>query len=221
MKRRIISIMLSAIMAVSVLQPVIAAEDSTTLDTLFSLTPKDMTPVEQDYSPGLGDRMDSITFTITFGMIGESPKVQQSYEEALEVQKRVANITNGAHLVSYTIGQDVLRWGSAPYLIEDTSYPMGDGTPGSGYAKYRQYVEDSFKYNVDVAQILEPLLAGRNRNNYASEEEKIPLSCYTHDENGEKKIGWTAGNEYWYLLSMYNLYNTGYAQKAWQHMQDT
>jgi len=221
MKRRIISIMLSAIMAVSVLQPVIAAEDSTTLDTLFSLTPKDMTPVEQDYSPGLGDRMDSITFTITFGMIGESPKVQQSYEEALEVQKRVANITNGAHLVSYTNGQDVLRWGSAPYLIEDPSYPMGDGTPGSGYAKYRQYVEDSFKYNVDVAQILEPLLAGRNRNNYASEEEKIPLSCYTHDENGEKKIGWTAGNEYWYLLSMYNLYNTGYAQKAWQHMQDT
>ena len=213
--------MLAVIMVASIIQPVIAAEDSTSLDALFSLTPKDMTPVEQDYSPGLGDRMDSITFTVTFGMIGESPKVQQTYEEALEVQRRASNITNGAHLMSYTIGQDVLRWGSAPYLIEDTSYPMGDGTPGSGYAKYQQYVEDSFKYNVDVAQILEPLLAGRNRDLYASEDEKIPLSCYTHDENGEKKVGWTAGDEYWYLLSMYNLYNTGYAQKAWQHMQDT
>lgn len=221
MKRKLISILLSAITVFSVIQPVSSVENSLVSEELFSATPIDMTPVEQDYSPGLGDRMDSITFTITFGMIGESPNVQQTYEQALDVQRRVANLTNGAHLVSYTIGQDVLRWGSAPYLIEDTSYPMGDGTPGSGYAKYQQYVEDSYKYNVDVAQILEPLLAGRNRNNYASDEEIIPLSCYTHDENGEKKIGWTAGDEYWYLLSLYNLYNSGYAQSAWQRMKDT
>ena len=189
----------------------------------FSATPKNMTPAEQDYSNGLGDRMDAISYTIVFGMIekpGEYTLVQ-NYDGALEVQKMVGNITNGAHQIAYALGQDIIRWGSAPYLIEDTAPPMGDGTPGSGYAKYRKYVEDSFKNNVDVAQIIEPLLAGRWRDDFATEEEKIPQSCYTHDENGEKKVGWTAGEEGWYLLSLYNLYETGYAQKAWQRMQNT
>ena len=211
--------MRSLIMAENVINPAFSENDN----TLFSSVPKDMTPAEQDYSPGLGDRMDAVSYTIIFGMI-EKPgefTLTQTYEGALEVQKMVANITNGAHQIAYALGQDKLRWGSAPYLYEDTAYPMGDGTPGSGYAKYRKYVEDSFRNNADVAQIIEPLLAGRWRDDYASDEEKIPLSCYTHDENGEKKIGWTAGEEGWYLLSLYNLYETGYAQKAWQRMQDT
>ena len=190
----------------------------------FSAEPKNMTPAEQDYSPGLGDRNDAISYTIVFGMIekpGEFTLIQD-YEGALEVQKMVSNISNGAHQIAYALGQDKLRWGSAPYLYEDTAYPMGDGTPGSGYAKYRKYVEDSFKNNADVSQIIEPLLAGRWRDDYIpSEEEKIPLSCYTHDEEGNKKIGWTAGEEGWYLLSLYNLYESGYAQKAWKRMQDT
>ena len=192
-------------------------------NTLFSATPKNMTPVKQDYSPGLGDRMDAISYTIIFGMLqkpGEYTLVQ-TYEGALKIQEMVANITNGVHQIAYTLGQDVLRWGSAPYLIEDTTVPMGDGTPGSGYAKYRKYVEDSFKNNADVSQIFEMLLAGRWRDDYATEEEIIPQSCYTHIENGDKKVGWTAGEESWYLLSLYNLYETGYAQKAWQRMQDT
>lgn len=191
--------------------------------SIFSSTPKNMTPYPQDYSNGLGDRMDAVSYTIIFGMIerpGELTLVQ-TYEGALEVQKMVANITNGIHQIAYALGQDVLRWGSAPYLIEDTAVPMGDGTPGSGYAKYRKYVEDSFENNTDVSQILEILLAGRWRDDYASDEEKIPLSCYTHDEDGNKKVGWTAGEEGWYLLSLHNLYEKGYAQKAWQRMQDT
>jgi len=223
MKRRLISAVLSLVMTLSAVQPVISGEERLSSDSIFSATPKDMTPVEQEYSPGLGDRMDAISYTIAFGWLGTSSglSVIQTYDDALAIQERVANITNGAHQIPFTIGQDILRWGSSPYLIEDYSYPLGDGTPGSGYAKYRQFVDDSFKYNADVAQILEPLLAGSMRNDYASGEEIIPLSCYTHDENGEKKIGWTAGKEHWYLLSMYNLYETGYAQKAWQRMQDT
>jgi len=192
-------------------------------NTIFSATPKNMTPVKQDYSNGLGDRMDAISYTINFGMTDKPGefKLIQTYEGALEIQKMVKNITNNAHQLSYTIGQDKLRWGTVPYLYEDTEYPMGDGTPGSGYAKYHKYVEDSFKNNADVAQIIEPLLVGRWRDDYApDEEDKIPLSCYTHDEEGNKKIGWTAGEEGWYLLSLYNLYETGYAQRAWKKMQD-
>ena len=193
-------------------------------DKIFSATPKNMTPVEQDYSPGLGDRNDSISYTIVFGMIerpGEFTLIQD-YDGALEIQKMVKNVSNGAHQLAYILGQDKLRWGTAPYLYEDTASPMGDGTPGSGYAKYRKYVEDSFANNTDVAQIIEPLLAGRWRDDFVpSEEEKIPLSCYTHDEEGNKKVGWTAGEEGWYLLSLYNLYESGYAQNAWKRMQDT
>ena len=191
-------------------------------ETPFAAAPKDMTPVKQEYNPGLGDRMDSISLTIEFGMSEIEPerRTATTYEEALGIQKMVANITNGAHLVVYMIGQDALRWGTAPYLIEDTLPPMGDGTPGSGYRKYREYVEASFANNADAAQILEPLLAGSRRDEYASEEEKIPLSCYTHLENGEKKVGWTYNDRTWHLLSLYNLYEKGYAQKAWKRMQE-
>ncbi len=216
--------MLSLVMDTNATNPAFSEDVSSSSDTLFSATPKNMTPVEQDYSPGLGDRMDAVSYTIVFGMIekpGEFTLIQ-SYEGALEIQKMVSNISNGVHQLAYTLGQDKLRWGTAPYLYEDTAFPMGDGTPGSGYAKYRKYVEDSFANNVDVAQIIEPLLAGRWRDDHApSEEDKIPLSCYTHDEEGNKKIGWTAGEEGWYLLSLYNLYETGYAQRAWKKMQDT
>ncbi|NLG36151.1 MAG: hypothetical protein GX548_12440, partial [Lentisphaerae bacterium] len=182
-----------------------------------------MTPARQDYTPGLGDRMDAVSYTIGMGWLGSETGlgVATTYEQALQIQRKVANITNGAHQVAYAIRQDVLRWGSSPYLIEDTAAPMGDGTPGSGYARYRKYVEDSFANNADVAQILEPLLAGRMREDHASPEEKIPLSCFTHEEDGQKKIGWRGGDEYWYLLSLYNLYESGYAQKAWRRMQDT
>jgi len=215
-----IGIVLSFIMAADVTKNTFSEEES----NLFSSTPKNMTPVEQDYSPGLGDRGDAVSYTISFGMIEKAHEFPliQTYEGALKIQEMVYNISNGVHQMPYTIGQDKLRWGTAPYLYEDTAYPMGDGTPGSGYAKYRKYVEDSFKNNADVAQIIEPLLAGRWRDDYApSEEDIIPLSCYTHDENGEKKIGWSAGEEGWHLLSLYNLYETGYAQKAWKRMQDT
>ncbi len=210
-------------MAANAIKPNFSEENLSPADTPFSSTPKDMTPVEQDYSPGLGDRMDAVSYTISFDRVGKPSEdlPEQTYEWALGIQKMVANITNGMHQISYTIAQDKLRWGSAPYLFEDTDYPMGDGTPGSGYAKYQRYVEDSFKNNADVSQIIEPLLAGRFREDYASDEEKIPLSCYTHDEAGEKKIGWRAGEDFWYLLSLYNLYETGYAQKAWKRMQDT
>lgn len=189
---------------------------------VFSDTPIDMTPVKQDYSPGLGDRMDGISYTMGLGWLGQPSglAVTTTYEQALDIERKVSNITNGAHQIPFVIGQDVLRWGSAPYLIEDTAYPMGDGTPGSGYRKYQEFVDESFKYNADVAQILEPLLAGSMRDDYASEEEKIPLSCYTHTEDGQKKVGWSAGGASWYLLSLYNLYDTGYAQKAWQRNID-
>ena len=221
MKRRIISIILTAIMAISVIQPTASAKG--TLPSGFSETPKDVTPVKQDYSPGLGDRMDAISYTIGLGWLGSSTglSVVTTYDQALTIQRGVYNITNGAHQVAYALGQDVLRWGSSPYLLEDTAEPMGDGTPGSGFRKYREYVDASFANNADVAQILEPLLAGRMREDYATGDDKIPLSCYTHDENGNKKVGWTAGDEYWYLLSLYNLYESGYAQSAWQRMKDT
>lgn len=192
-------------------------------DDLFSSAPRDMTPVKQDYTPGLGDRMDAISYTLEFGN-PEPPtgaRTATNYEQALEIQKMVANITNGAHTVVYMIGQDALRWGTAPYLIEDVEPPMGDGTPGSGYRKYKEYVEASFENNADVSQILEPLLAGSQRDEKAQDEDDvIPLSCYSHDENGEKKIGWTWKDRKWYMLSLYNLYETGYAQKAWRRMQE-
>ena len=192
-------------------------------EDVFAAAPKDVTPVKQDYSPGLGDRMDAVSYTIGFGWLGQDSElaVTTTYDQALEIQKKVANITNGAHQVAYAIGQDALRWGSSPYLIEDSASPLGDGTPGSGYRKFREYEEASAANNVDVAQIIEPLLAGSERNGCASDEEKIPLSCYTHDENGELKVGWTGVNATWYLLSLHNLYETGYAQKAWQRMIDT
>ena len=182
-----------------------------------------MTPVRQDYSPGLGDRMDSISFTIEFGMSEIEPerRTATTYEEALAIQRMISNVTNGAHLVIYMIGQDALRWGTAPYLTEDVLPPMGDGTPGSGYRKYREYVEASFANNADAAQILEPLLAGSRRDEYAEDEDdKIPLSCYTHTEDGELKVGWTYKGRTWHLLSLYNLYDKGYAPKAWQRMMD-
>ena len=220
MKRRIISIILTVIMAISVIEPAFSKEEDRS--KLFSASPKDVTPAAQDYSPGLGDRMDAISYTIGMGWLGSSSglNVATTYEQALEIQRKAANISNGAHQVPYAIGQDVLRWGSSPYLIEDTASPMGDGTTGSGFRKYREYVDASFQYNSDVAQIIEPLLAGSMRDEYASDEEKIPLSCYTHDENGNKKVGWSAGGEDWYLLSLYNLYESGYAQAAWQRMKD-
>ena len=223
MVKKLISIALSTIMTVSAVQPVFSMESEPSSDEIFSATPVDKTPAEQDYSPGLGDRMDGISYTIGLGWLGSSSglSVATTYDQALQIQQSVANITNGAHQIPYAIGQDILRWGSSPYLIEDTAYPMGDGTPGSGYAKYREYVENSFANNADVSQILEPLLAGTMRDDYASDEEKIPLSCYTHDENGQKKVGWSAGGYDWHLLSLYNLYNTGYAQSAWQRMKDT
>lgn len=226
MKKRIISVLLTAIMVCGVISPVYSGADSPVTEATFSAEPKDMTPAEQEYSPGLGDRMDSITYNIDFG-ITVGPTVPESgypvvttYEQALAIQRKIANLTNGAHLVAHAIGQDALRWGTAPYVFEDTSYPMGDGTPGSGYRKYREYVEASFANNTDVVQILEPLLAGSMRDDYAPDEEIIPLSCYTLDERGQKKVGWSANGRDWYLLSLYNLYNTGYAQRAWQRMVD-
>ena len=225
MKRKIVSILLALIMTSFVVSPAVSTAD-TSIDAPFSATPKDMTPAVGDYSPGLGDRMDSISYTIDFGIgVGASIpsggySVITTYDQALAIQRKVANISNGAHQVAYAIGQDALRWGTAPYLIEDTNAPMGDGTPGSGYRKYKEYVENSFANNADVAQILEPLLAGSMRDDYASPEEMIPESCYTHDENGNEKVGWTANGREWLLLSLYNLYESGYAQKAWQRMKD-
>lgn len=191
-------------------------------ENMKKTAPKDVTPVKQDYSPGLGDRMDSISYTIGFGWLGldSGLHITTTYEQAREIQKEVSNLLNGVHQVSYVLGQDKLRWGTSPYLIEDKDEPMGDGTPGSGYRKYREFVDGSFKYNVDVAQIIEPLLAGRDRDEWATEEEKIPLSCYTHTEDGKKKHGWGDDDAGWDLLSLYNLYECGYAQKAWKRMQD-
>ena len=223
MKKRIVCLFLALITAFAVVQPTFAEASP---DALFSASPKDMTPAAGDYSPGLGDRMDSISYTIDFGIgVGASVpsggySVITTYDQALAIQQKVANISNGAHQVAYAIGQDALRWGTAPYLIEDTNAPMGDGTVGSGYRKYREYVDASFANNADVAQILEPLLAGSMRDDYASAEEIIPESCYTHDENGNEKVGWTANGREWLLLSLYNLYESGYAQKAWQRMKD-
>ena len=222
MKRSLTCIILTLILIFNIILPT-ASESAGESDPVFSASPKDVTPAEQDYSPGLGDRMDAISYTIGLGWLGSSSglSVATTYDQALAIQQKVANISNGAHQVPYAIGQDVLRWGSSPYLIEDTAYPMGDGTAGSGYRKYGEYVEASFAYNSDVSQILEPLLAGSMRDDYASAEEKIPLSCYTHDDNGQKKVGWTAGGYTWYLLSLYNMYETGCAQSAWQRMQNT
>ena len=124
-------------------------------------TPKDMTPVKQDYSPGLGDRMDAVSYTIGFGWLSQATymHVTTTYEQALEMERKVSNLTNGVHQMPYSIGQDKLRWGTSPYLYEDSAYPLGDGRTGSGYRKYRKFVDDSFAYNADVSQILEPLLA--------------------------------------------------------------
>ena len=186
-------------------------------------TPIDMTPAEQDYSPGLGDRMDAVSYTIGIGWLGSDTglKINTTYDEALLIQQKVANITNGVHQMPYLIGQDKLRWGTAPYLYEETEPPLGDGTAGSGYRMYRDYVEASFENNADVSQILEPLLAGSNRDVYASPEDIIPESCYTHTADGKRKIGWQPNeNDFWYLLSLWNLYDTGYAQKAWHRMVD-
>lgn len=186
------------------------------------VSPIDRTPAEQDYTPGLGDRMDAISYTIGIGWYGlaEGANITTTYEQALEIQKKVGNITNGAHQICYLLGQDILRWGTSPYLIEDTNEPMGDGTPGSGHRKYRKFVDDSVKNDAVVAQILEPLLAGVKRDNYGTAEDRIPLSCYTHTEDGQKKVGWSMGGEDWHLLSLYNLYESGYAQKAWRRMMD-
>lgn len=190
--------------------------------SVFSDKPKDMTPVKQDYSPGLGDRMDAVSYTIGFGWLGLHPgyKVVTTYEQALEIQRKVRNITNGTHQICYVLGQDKLRWGTSPYLIEDTEPPMGDGTPGSGYRKYREFVRASMKNDAVAAQIIEPLLAGQHRNEVATGEEVIPPSCYTHTEDKNTKVGWEAGDEAWDLLSLHNLYKTGYAQKAWRRMMD-
>ena len=45
--------------------------------------PKDMTPVKMDYSPGLGDRMDGISYTIGFGWLGlhDSSYIMTTYEQ--------------------------------------------------------------------------------------------------------------------------------------------
>ena len=103
--------------------------------TLLALTVNPAMGYTEDYSPGLGDIIDGVHFTCWFGHLGvDGTNLWMDYEEALDMVRELHNFTNGTHLIPYIIGQDVLRIGTTPDLIEDIT------PPGSGYARYKKKI---------------------------------------------------------------------------------
>ncbi len=186
------------------------------------VTPVDVTPVAKAYvSPGLGDNMDAVHFTVMFGhsmISGE--KLQTTYEQALTQIRRLYYLTNGAHLIPFALGNDVGRFGTAPELIPDDAYPMGDGPPGSGYRRFSEYTDDALRYNAHICQILEPALEGNHRNDYIDASAAIAPACkddyrihadeYGYDADGNKTWWYT-----WANVSMSNRMENGSEQEAW------
>ena len=154
------------------------------------------------YSPGLGDNLNTFHWAIGFRNSIDGSLVYYTFDQAMEAQRQLYNVTNGTHTVSFGYGWEAGSAYACPYFNQDTVAPFD-----SGFQKYRNLTRNGYKYNADTGLCLDSQIAGPNAisGGLVSDADKAL------DANGNWKSSWASSSGYpFYNLSMANMTANGH-----------